>query len=162
MVKVPNVEEMRGETGGEFAGGRRMGEDRGEEGWGKGSEERRGGGTLDKILVGGAVSLKEEETESQLERREEERRENSALNCHRSLKQTQNGQLNSVSQLKSGPSTHKRLVNYKQDNQQKKVKKKTVWSTKNRFVKSDLVRRLNFNEAGRAKACSTYSRIISC
>lgn len=153
MVKVPNVEEMRGESGGEFAGGRRVREDSGKEGWDKGSEERRGGGTLDKILAGGAVSLKEEATESQLERREEEKRENSALNCHRSLKQTESlTQLSQLTgQLQTGQSTKKG-----------KKKKKLIrnWLTKNRFVKSDLVRRLNFNEADRAKACSIYSRII--
>lgn len=61
-------------------------EDRGEveEGGGR-SEEQRGGGMEEEGLVGGALSLREEETESQPESREEDRRENSALSCHRSL-----------------------------------------------------------------------------
>jgi len=100
----------------ESRGGRTRVEERGVSGEGR-SEGRRGGGR------GGALSLREEETESQLDRRDEERRENSALNCHRSLEtERQVGQLPSgwstnrlvneqVGQLPSGWSTSIRLVN---------------------------------------------------
>lgn len=75
-----------GRDGEESEGGRTRVEDRGGEEEGRGrSEGRTGGGTEEEGLMGGALSLREEETESQLERREEERRENSALNSHRSL-----------------------------------------------------------------------------
>ena len=77
--------EDRGGGGGAGAGaGGGGGGDKEVEGRGR-SERRRGGGTDETGLMGGALSLREEETEPQLERSEEESRENSALNCHRSL-----------------------------------------------------------------------------
>lgn len=66
----------------------------GEEEGGGGSEGRRGGGTGEKGLIGGVLSLSEVETESQLDRRQEDRRENSALNCHRSLQRERDRWIN--------------------------------------------------------------------
>lgn len=57
-----------------------------EERGGEGEEgERAGPEEAERGMVGGAGSCREEEKESQLERREEERRAKSALNSHRSL-----------------------------------------------------------------------------
>ncbi|TNN69560.1 hypothetical protein EYF80_020205 [Liparis tanakae] len=89
--KVPRVEEEKrgGRDDEESRGGRTRVEERGVSGEGR-SEGRRGGGR------GGALSLREEETESQLDRRDEERRENSALNCHRLLHTPVGGGLQGV------------------------------------------------------------------
>lgn len=88
-------EETKGGTHGEES---REGRTRVEE-RGRRSAGRREGGKKGKTFLEGALSLSEKDTESQLERREEDRRENSALNCQRSLR------------TEIGPTTVNKLVN---------------------------------------------------
>lgn len=66
----------------------------------RGGDEYDGAGRSEEAgLISGALSLSEEQTESQLQRRDEESLENSALSCHRSLQEN----------------THKKMLKHQTD-----------------------------------------------